>query len=396
MRILYFHQHFSTLQGATGTRSYYFAKGLIARGHDVTVVCGKYDRSVTGIVSSGSEWREELVDGIRVVQLPYEYSNHHSFLPRTLTFLRYSFACIWIVLTRKHDVVFATSTPLTAAIPGIVAKWLYRKRFVFEVRDLWPELPKAMGVISNPIVLGAMSLLEKLAYLSADQCIGLAPGICDGIRKKANTSVKMIPNGCDPELVKAYPQWRQNGEKVTAIYAGTLGYANGLETVLDAASVLGGKNYKDNVEIVFVGDGAVKKQLEMTASERKLTNVRFLPPLPHDQLFEYLSQCQIGIMPLRNVPAFYYGTSPNKFFDYLVAGLPIVNNYPGWVADMLTREEAGFVVAPESPEALASAIEFLMNDEGAWTKASENARNLSRQFSKEIQTEQFVRVIESV
>src|SRR5690606_20654079 len=112
------------------------------------------------------------------------YSNNHGFLRRTITFLTFALRSIGLALREQYDVIFATSTPLTAGIPGIVARWLRGKPFVFEVRDLWPELPREMGVIRNPLVLTAMSLLEWLTYHSAHRLIGLAPGIVDGIIRR--------------------------------------------------------------------------------------------------------------------------------------------------------------------------------------------------------------------
>lgn len=110
-------------------------------------------------------------------------------------------------MTEEYDLVFATTTPLTAGIPGIFARWLRGKAFVFEVRDLWPELPKAMGVITNPVVLGMMSVLEWLSYRSAHRLIGLSPGIVEGIERLGVPAhlVEMVPNGCDLDILPPTP-----------------------------------------------------------------------------------------------------------------------------------------------------------------------------------------------
>ena len=150
MKVIYFHQHFSTPHGKTGTRSYQFAKALIDKGHKVTVVCGSYDVADTGLKGNFVNCRRQgVVDGIEVVELELHYSNKLGFIKRAWQFVKFSILACKEVVSNKPDLVFCTSTPLTIGIPGIFAKFFCRKPFIFEVRDLWPELPKAMGVIKN-------------------------------------------------------------------------------------------------------------------------------------------------------------------------------------------------------------------------------------------------------
>jgi len=196
LRLLYFHQHFATPRGAGGTRSYEFARALIARGHQVTMVCGAHQFGGLELpYDSGRGWHRGPVDGIDVISLPLAYSNRDSLLRRGCTFLRFALRSVRLALELDCDLVFATSTPITAVIPGLAAKWLRGKPFVFEVRDLWPELPRALG-LRNPFLLGGMSLLEFLGYRSADACVGLSPGIVEGIRSRSDERlpVAMIPN----------------------------------------------------------------------------------------------------------------------------------------------------------------------------------------------------------
>src|SRR5699024_5287399 len=210
------------------------------------------------------------------------------------------------------------STPLTAGIPGIFTKWFKKdkKKFVFEVRDLWPELPKALGM-KNPFLLRGMSILEKLSYRKADACIGLSPGICEGIAKRAQFGKKitMIPNGADIDLF--YKGDRVNlqlsGIKptdVVAIFTGAHGIANGLDAVLNAAAVLKEKNREDII-LAFIGDGKLKTELVARVKKENLTNCRFYDPVPKTELTKIMASADIGLMILKNVPAFYYGTSPN-------------------------------------------------------------------------------------
>lgn len=335
MRLLYFHQHFSTREGSTGTRSYEFARRLVARGHQVTMVCGSAATGKTGLSGPFVDGiRRGRVDGIDVIEVEVPYSNRLGFLRRALAFLRFAFRSTRIALSEPCDLVFATSTPLTAALPGIAAARLRRRRFVFEVRDLWPELPKAMGVIRNPIVLGAMSALEWLAYRSATACVALSPGIAEGIRRRSrpSTPVHVIPNGCDNDLfgTETAAPWRPDQVAPTdllAIFPGAHGMANGLDAVLDAGKVLLRRARRD-IKILLVGDGMMKPHLVQRAKIEGISNVVFLDPVTKTRLAGLMQAADLGLMTLQNVPAFYRGTSPNKFFDFIAAGKPVLNNYP--------------------------------------------------------------------
>lgn len=368
MHILYFHQHFSTPQGAAGTRSYEMASRLLRGGHSVTMVCGSNAQAATGLTGAFHKGRRRgMVDGIEVVELDLNYANEDGFLKRTVAFLKFAFSSVGLAMREKYDVAFATTTPLTASIPGLFAKWLRGKPFVFEVRDLWPELPRAMGVITNPLVLGAMSVLEWVSYRSADRCIGLSPGIAEGIARRGvdPAKISMVPNGCDTrvfgqeEEASASHFRRTHGigdDQLMAVYSGTHGNANGLNAVLDAAAELQ-KRGRSDIVLVLIGRGKEKAGLVERAKREALTNVRFFDPVAKVQLAGVLGEADIGLQVLRNVPEFAYGTSPNKFFDYISAGLPVLNNYPGWLADMIAEQNIGFAVEPDSPTAFADALE---------------------------------------
>jgi glycosyltransferase involved in cell wall biosynthesis len=347
--------------------------------------------------------RVGVVDGVRVIELALPYSNYLSLPRRTWVFLRYALHSIGVALTEDCDLVFASSTPLTASLPGIAARLLRGKPFVFEVRDLWPELPRAMGVIRNPLVLGMMSVLEWISYHSARGCIGLSPGIVAGIRRRgiAPERVAMIPNGCDLDLAKPRESEMLSlpgvaaGDFVAA-FTGAHGVANGLEAILDAAAVLRQRG-RNNIKLLFVGDGKLKPSLQKRARQEELSNCLFLYPVPKHQLFELMAQIHVGLMVLANVPAFYYGTSPNKFFDYIAAGLPVLNNYPGWLADLITEHQCGIAVAPDDPEAFADALERLAGDPDLRVRMGRNARRLAEStFDRDRHAQEFADFLEGV
>lgn len=401
VRVVYFHQYFSTPNGAVGTRSYEFARRLVARGHSVLVVCGREARADTGLTGPFVGGRRRgTVDGIEVLEFDLALSNADGFVKRTVAFLRFAVRSIGVALREPVDVLFATSTPLTAGIPGLFARLLRRKPFVFEVRDLWPELPRAMGVITNPVVLSAMSVLEWCLYRSATRTVGLSPGIVEGIARRGvdRSRIALIPNGCDLELFDpGAPAWRPDGvtpSDFMAVFAGAHGVANGLDAILDAAAVLQARGRTD-IKLVLIGEGKLKRRLQQQAAERCLSSVVFAAPVSKATLAGLMNDTDLGLQILANVPAFYQGTSPNKFFDYLAAGLPVLINYPGWLADLVEERECGYAVPPAEPEAFADALERAAADRDALALMGRRARALAAEkFDRRLLADQFASWVE--
>ena len=384
MHILYFHQHFSTPSGSTGIRSYEMAQRLLKYGHQVTMVCGSYGGGETCLTPDFVKGRREgVVDGIHIIEFDLAYSNADGLIKRAGTFFKFAIKSIGIALTHKYDIVFATTTPLTAGIPGIFARWLRGKPFVFEVRDLWPELPKEMGVIKNPVVLTAMSMLEWCSYLSAHRCIGLSPGIVEGIKKRGvkASKVEIVPNGCDLTIFSdCVTPWRPDGVADTdlmAVFTGTHGQANGLDAALNSATELK-KRGRDDIKLVFVGQGKLKESLQTRAKLEGLDNVIFHPPVNKSKLAELMKGADIGLQLLANIPAFYYGTSPNKFFDYISAGLPVLNNYPGWLAGMISDNNCGYAIKPDNASAFADALVNAADNKESLPEMGERALALAK------------------
>ena len=247
------------------------------------MVCGSYGSGKTGLSGPFTGGcRRGQTDGIDIVEFDLAYSNTDGFTKRTMIFLSFAMRSVGLAFSENYDVLFATTTPLTAGIPGIFARWLRRKPFVFEVRDLWPELPKAMGVIRNPLVLWTMSTLEWASYRSANRLIGLSPGIVDGIAKRgiARERIALIPNACDLDIFASHAtRWRPKAvgrDDFMAVFTGTHGIANGLDAVLNAAGELQ-KRGREGIKIVLIGTGKLKPQLEERARKRGLFAQRGVP-----------------------------------------------------------------------------------------------------------------------
>ncbi|MDA8773303.1 glycosyltransferase family 4 protein [Luminiphilus sp.] len=188
--------------------------------------------------------------------------------------------------------------------------------------------------------------------------IGLSPGIVKGVSDRGvkKSCIAMVLHGCNLNLfAEAWRPERVSEHQLLAVFTGTHGPANGLDAVLDAAAVLKEVG-RDDISIALVGQGREKSALQARARAQSLDNVVFVDPVPKRQLVGLMAGAVIGLQVLRNVPAFYFGTSPNKFFDYISAGLPVLHNYPGWIADLVSVNDAGYFVPPDNPTEFAKAL----------------------------------------
>lgn len=364
MRILYVHQYFATRSGATGTRSYEFAKYLVGQGHHVTMITG--DAQLPDLPAS-EDVRVVDIDGIEVVAIPNRYSNYMTKAARIRSFLQFMMRSIREARKRSHfDVVFATSTPLTVGITGMLAKRRNKIPFVFEVRDLWPEAPVQMGVITSKPMIQALKTAERVIYRAADHIVALSPGMVDGVLAEGVPAhkVSMIPNCSDLDLFR--PDIGRDEQlveslgltgKFIAIHAGSMGEANGLMYVVEAAKVAKERGL-DDLAFVLSGDGKTRPVLEAKCREYGLTNVVFTGSIKKQDMPKYVALADVTMTLF--LPKPILGTnSPNKFFDAISAGKPVVVNTRGWVKDIVLQEQIGRAVAPERPDELVDALEEL-------------------------------------
>ncbi|MDN3566080.1 glycosyltransferase family 4 protein [Paeniroseomonas aquatica] len=367
MRILYLHQHFSTPAGATATRSFAMAEALAARGHAVTMACGQYAGAVTGLAGGYRHGRRAgPVGGFRVVEFAIPCGNHLRLAARAGAFLRYAARATGLALAGAWDVVVASSTPLSVALPALAARRLRALPFVFEIRDPWPELPRAMG-LGSPLVWAGMDRLADAACRRAAAVVALSEGMAETAlaHGAAAATLRVLPNGSDLDLFGPHVRpWRPDGLAPgvpLAVYAGAHGPANGLDQLVAAARLLraGGSP----LVLLLVGAGAEKPRLQAAAAA--LPNLRLLDPLPKPRLAGLLAGSQIGVQCLAPVAAFAEWTAPNKLMDYLAAGLPVVANLGGRAARLLEGGgfgPCGIATAPGDACALAAALAALAAD----------------------------------
>jgi glycosyltransferase involved in cell wall biosynthesis len=383
MKILYIVQHFNIPTGSAGIRPYKMAKALVDHGHEVIIICGSYDGANTGLEGEFINGkRKGFYEEIEIIEFDLKYSNKHNFVKRSLVFLRFILKTIIPTMTLKYDILFASSTPLTVGVPAIFGKIFRRKKFVFEVRDLWPELPKEMGVIKNPLILGLLSFLEYITYHSADKLIGLSPGISEGIKKRGikKSKITTISNGCDLDLFKSKSKKikinNTSQNDFLCLYCGTHGIANGLSIIPKVAKYLIKEGNK-TIKFVLVGNGSKKKELLELVEKEKLNNIIFLDPVDKKELAKIMNRCDLGMQLLANFPAFYYGTSPNKFFDYISASLPVLNNYPGWVSELIIKNKCGIAVKPDDPIVFGQSLIKIEKQKNKLIDMSKNAYKLA-------------------
>jgi glycosyltransferase involved in cell wall biosynthesis len=336
-------------------------------------------------------WRTELLDGIHVHALPLPYSNKMAIADRLRVFARFAWKSLRKAAQLPGDVVFATSTPLTIAVPGIYAARANRIPLVFEVRDLWPEAPRQMGVLKNPALFWPARGLELAAYREASYVVALSPGMRAGVIAAgvAEDRVAMIPNSCDLELFHpgvdgtAARARLGLGDRLALLYFGTMGPANGLDFVLDGAAELKRRGEQRAV-IVLHGDGKTRHHLEARKAAENLDNVIFSDPVgDKSRVAEIVAACDVSMTIYKNLPVLYT-CSPNKMFDALAAGRPVLTNMPGWLGDLVRDNGCGVFVEPDRPSDFADQVQRLLENRHTLPEMGRRARALAeREFSRD-------------
>jgi len=391
VKILYLHQYFATPESNAGTRSYEMAKRLVAKGHEVTFVTSSAYLSNNYVLNSG--WNELKIEGIKLHILHLPYSNNNSFIKRIFKFVQFSFLSTLKSLNVKGDVVFATSTPLTIAIPGVIYSKIKKVPLVFEVRDLWPELPVAVGVIKNSLLIKLAEWLEKYTYKNSTQLIGLSPGMCDGITKHgiAKEKVTLATNSCDTDLFDVNKSVGEeylkknfsflNGRKLI-VYTGTFGLINKVGYLPELA--LSMKNVDTDICFIAIGDGMEKDQVIGKAEKLNVLNdnLYILPPVPKTEIVQILSAADLSLSLFGPIPEMWHN-SANKLFDALASSTPIAINYGGWQKDFIEKYQCGLILNPTEHEKSAIALSSFLNDKGGYNKAIEQCKYLAyNKFSR--------------
>ncbi len=337
-RVMVFNQFALPRSAPGGTRHVELFERLT--GWEATIIAG--DKSLleqAPVVAEGS---------LRTVAVTRYRGNG---LSRIVNWASYSAQAVWRGLTcRRPHVVYGSSPHLGAALAGLIVARARRAKFVLEVRDLWPQILVDAGMMKETAALyRLLKQLERFLYRHADGVVVLARGCVDAVIAEGADPQRVffVPNGADPEDFDV-SEWREDlrdefaFDGTVVVYAGAHGPANGLDLVLDAAEKL----TDTDVEFVLVGDGVSKADLQADAQRRGITNVRFLDPIPKSEIARLFAAADVGLHCLADVALFHHGVSPNKLYDYMAAGLPVVTNTPGEVASMVIEADSGEAVGP--------------------------------------------------
>ena len=360
MRIVYLHQYFLTPDMAGSTRSFEMARRLVAAGHEVHMVT-----TDQGSGAGGRGWRESKEAGIHVHWAAVPYGNEMGFHRRIVAFLRFALMATGRAARLRGDIILATSTPLTIALPALAVSWWKRVPFVFEVRDMWPDVPIAMGLLRNPVLVGMAKWLELTAYRRARHVITLAPGMREDVIAKGISpgKITVIPNGCDLELfstVGAAGSPRDElpwlGGRKLVLYAGSIGLVNGVDYLVRVAAETA--RLEPGIRFAIIGNGRLKTDVRRLAAELGVldSNLFMLDAIPKRDLVRWLRAADLIVALITGPRVLWKDAVQNKFFDALAAGKPIASNFDGWQSQLAVQADVGLVLDPSDTSVAARQI----------------------------------------
>lgn len=381
MRILFLTQWFQPENFFKGLP---FARALAACGHNVEILTG-FPNYPGGKIYPGYSirfYQREIIDGITVHRVPLYPSHDKSGLRRILNYLSFSLSAFllgpWMV--KKPDIICAYNL-VTLGPPAFLLRFLYGAKVVIDVQDLWPESVTNSGMLGNKISLRILSGICNWIYSGADRLVVLSPGFKENLGKRgiASEKIDVIYNWCDEASIGAVGQMTASAKpeefvgKFIVLFAGALGTAQGLDTVLTCAQHC--KQSLPDVHFVLIGGGVDRPRLQQRSMELGLKNVTFLPPRPMNKMNEIYEIADALLVHLKDDPLFRI-TIPSKTQAYLHTGKPIIMAMRGNAADLVRAAEAGVVCEPDNPQEMMKAIKLLCEmPAGEFRKKGESGHN---------------------
>ena len=389
MHILLIHQAFAALDEPGGTRHHELARCLAGRGHKVTIIASPVSYLTGAPSPPGFGEKGSRAEGVRVIRVYTYQALHKSFVHRVFSFFSFMTSSFFAGLGVKNvDLVWGTSPPIFQGGTAWLLARLKRVPFLFEVRDLWPTFAIAVGVLKNPLLIKMSLWLERFLYRHADQVVVNSPGYVAHVSGRGAQRVELVPNGADPQMFDPADQGasfrsaNRLADKFVVLYAGAHGMSNDLGVALEAAKLLQNTPAAGEVTVTFLGDGKEKPALQKQAAEMGLTNVLFLPPVPKTEMAAALAGADACLAILKPIEE-YKTTYPNKVFDYMAAGRPVVLAIDGVIRQVVEAAHCGVFAQPGDPAALAQAIRQLAADKTASRRMGLAGRKyLEQHFSR--------------
>lgn len=379
MKILYFYQYFSTPEGSWGTRVYEFAKKWVEEGHEVTVISSIYAKSD---LSASKLIETQYFDGIEVKVINIEINNKHSFLKRIWSFIKYSIISCYYALKLPADIVISSSGPITVGLPGLVAKYIRRRKLIFETRDLWPEGAIELGIIKNPLIKSLAYWFEKQCYYASSYIITLSPGMTENIKTRYHLkNVVDVTNAANIDLFsqkRGLPMVENLQPKSYAIYTGNIGMVNNSYWLYHAAESLKAAG-RDDIKIVLIGEGQQREELEQLAAKNSIHNFIRIGLMPKKDLVAFVQNAFVSLVPLKDAPVLNT-SSPNKFFESLAAGVPVIQNTNGWIKDFIEKHQIGETLDPNDPQELSRRLIYMKDHPEYTSKLGERAASVAKKY----------------
>ena len=384
MHILLIHQAFASIQEAGGTRHYEFARQLVREGHKVTVIASP----VSYLSGTSQSKTDEVLDGIQIYRSYTYQALHKSFVHRVFSFISFMVSSfIKGYQVKDVDIVWGTSPPIFQGITAFLLAKTKGAKFLFEVRDLWPDFAIAVGVLRNRTLIKASLWLEKFLYRNADQMMVNSPAYVPHVLSRGCKKVELIPNGADPDMFSGIADGstfrKKHGlkDKFAVMYAGAHGISNDLQVVLECAQIL---NQHPQIVFVFVGDGKEKNNLIALATRMQLNNVIFVDAVPKNDMANTLAAADACLAILKPIEE-YKTTYPNKVFDYMAAGKPVILAIDGVIREVVESANCGVFTRPGDPAQMADAVLSLRSDpQKTQLMGSNGAVYLQEHFSRSV------------
>jgi len=370
MKILLINQVFVSPDEPGHTRHFEMAQYLRAHGHELVIVASdlNYQTGQRTVERRGLlAETQQIIDGVRVLRAYMYPALHRSYFWRIASFFSFMFSSVWTALRVKDvDLIMGTTPPIFQALSAWFVAFVRRKPFLLEVRDLWPEFGVSMGVLKNPVLIVMARWLEKFLYARATHILVNSPAYKDYMLGKGvpGNKITFIPYGTDIDMFNPNVDGSSIREKLgleekfVIVYAGALGQANDIDTLLRAAGRL-----RDETKIRFVlfGDGKERARLDHEAKNQKLNHVIFAGVCPKKEMPLVLASSDVCLAILQDIPMFRT-TYPNKVFDYMAAGRATVLVIDGVVREVIESSNGGVFVQPGDDEQLAKTILELSKD----------------------------------